>query len=219
MTRNELRDLVRQNIGRPLKNAVEDKEIDGYVLSALDWLAGEIPDFQTRTDSTGMGLVASQAEYPLPGDVLEIIFVEWNGNKLEPRSIWEWDRLGTDYRGATASNPTEFAIQGRNLVLYPPPSSTAITTAPNLVVRYIATPGLTPAGVVGLSDADQRVVAYRAAWEYLLTHPSEANAALAQGVGRLLADTLPQAQRRAADMAQDHAPRFIPLVRREDPSR
>lgn len=214
MTRASIRNLFRQNVGRPPKNQLEDSEVDDFLNSGMEWLAGEITDFHVRTDEVGLSLVAGQSEYTLPSDVLEIIWIEWNGNRLESRSTWEWRQLNTDYRGATSSNPTEFAIEGRTLILYPPPASTSITTAPYLVYRAIVSPALTAAGIVGLSEPDQRVVAYRAAWEYLLTHPSEANAALAKGIGSLLSDTLPQAQRRAADVAQDHGPRLFPVTNR-----
>jgi hypothetical protein len=214
MTRSELRDLVRQSIGRPPKNQVEDSEIDAYFNSGLTFLAGEL-DYRVRIDSLSLVLTAEQRRYPLPDDVLEIVWVEWNSNRLESRSIWEWDRLGTDYVDGTSGNPLEFAVQGRELILFPPPDTGAVETAGSLVYCYLSTgEGITPAGVVGLSDADQRVAAYRAAWEWLLTHPTEQNAALAQGVGSLLRDGLPQALRRAADVAMDQNVRFFPVSRR-----
>lgn len=203
-----LRSELRELIGDPSKAEVDDERLQRYLLSAAEWLASELRAF-IRTDEQSLALVANQQEYLLPTDVEWLLWIEYNGDRLTPASTNLWVRDSTDWRGETAGTPTEFAVEGRNLILRPKPSAAAIVTDAALSYRYMSSaPSLTASGAPGLSDLDQRLALYEAALEYAGTHPSEENAARAQFYGQQIARLLPAAKARAENRLENYIPEF-----------
>lgn len=205
---------IRRRIGGANVTDVSNADLTEYLTAGLEWLAESLHYRCVTWEHLGM--TASQQEYPLPEDMLLPVFVEWNGNRLTPSSIYTWDRSGTKWRGATAATPREYAIFARKLILMPPPSSDAITTDSALTMRYIASAEpLGEGGVPGLTDGEQRLACYHAAWEYLVNHPSEENMARAGGYRTLIEKFEAEARRRRTQPHDNEfAPGFKPAVSR-----
>lgn len=190
MTERVLLSEFRERIGAPSPNDVSDRRLRSYSTSAMEWLAGEVGS-NVRTDEFSLVINSSTNEYPLPSDLLSMVWMEWNGTRLEPASISERDRDQENWRTLTASSPTQYAIQGRSVILLPPPSASAVSTDSIISYRYIAsaTP-IGPDGPHGLSEADSWVIVWRSAYEFCIANPSEENAArvaaYAPVVGELL---------------------------------
>lgn len=179
MIENEFYSDLRELIGNPNTNAVTNRKLRPYLVYSLEYLAEEL---EYNVVTSDIALVADQLEYTLPSDLTHIVWVEWNTNRLEPFTTFGWENDGTDWRDATSNSPTGYAVQGRHLILNPPPSSTAIATSGVVTVRYIgASAGMNAGGTPGLSVLDQRLVVYQAALDYCVANPSDENAARAQG--------------------------------------
>lgn len=199
MTDTELVSHLRERVGSPSVDTVSERRLREYLASALEWLAGEL-EFHVRTLPDALSLTAETYEYPLPADCLRVLWLEWNETKLEPGSVASWVRDGRDWRNATAGNPTGYAVEGRQLVLYPPPSSDAVTTDGAVTLSYLATsPGVDASGVPGLTNTDLWCAVYAAAIEYLGNHPTDENQARLPHCREQLALRLPQARARHAD--------------------
>lgn len=188
---------MRRRIGSPRVNDVPNSTLLSYVSSGLQWLA-DILEYTVRTDELSFALTEDEPELLLPDDVGEIISVDWNDTILTPSSVWKWERENSNWRTADGSTPSEYAIQARKLILFPPPSEDAVDDDDTLTVRYIAAAGeMGESGPVGLNEMDQWLAIYRAALEYLRFHPSEINAALQRGCEAEIAERLPRARKRA----------------------
>jgi len=200
---------IRALIGNPDPNEVTDRELDKHIIPALEWMVAKLK--YTIETEEHLPLVADQQEYIIPRDAAWIIWVEWDFNKLTPSTHYRWERQGIIWRNQASGVPTEFAIQGRRIILLPPPSSSAVSTNPWLIMRYInSTPGLDASGTPQLSDLDQQLVLYRAAVRYLRAHPSDENMARIQGYNDEINDLIPAARDRARQWAEDYYPHMWP---------
>ena len=188
---------------------MSNRELDSHILPALNWVAIQLK-YAVVTENNII-LTAGIREFPIPKDLGWVVFVEWNTQRLQPSSTYRWDREGTDWRNAAPGNPTEFAlvVGGRNITLFPPPSSAAIAIDPSITIRYISSaPKLESDGTPQLGDLDQELVLYRAAIRYLRAHPNDVNMARVQGYLDEIADILPAAKRRAENPIEDFFPHF-----------
>lgn len=202
MTDAEVIGHLRERLGKLSVDEAPDRQLREYLASSMEWLAGEL-DYSIRTHPNAIGLVAGEYMYPLPADCLLILWIEWCEQRLTPASLFGWVRDGKDWRHLTSANPAEYALEGRQLILAPPPSSTAITSDPFLDLSYIAgAPDLNGAGVRGLSDTDMWCVIYSAACEYLGVRPSEENSLRYAFCERQVMKLLPQAKKRHMDPVQ-----------------
>lgn len=206
---------LRQLIGSPGPNETTDAFLEPYVEGALEWLCAELR-YRVVTETQAIGLVASQIDYPLPDDVMTLIRVEWNGNRLPPSSVFSWDRVSTNWPEETAGNPKEYALLGRRLYLLPPPSSSAVSTDGFLTLRYFAGPaGIGANGPFELDPVARRLALWEAALEYCISHPSDENQARAGAYGAQITRLLPGARDRATLPAEDFRPRiFVSTGRR-----
>ena len=196
MTTNELYKHFRILIGNPSKEEVANDELRDHLIASFDWLANKLK-YLVRQDNQGVTLVASQIEYPLPKDLLWIIWISWNNEKLTPASQYRWDRDESNFRTITASTPSEYAVQGDKLLLMPPASAAAIVTTPYLVVKSIVTPVVLEAGgPKGLADSDCWLALYKSAVRYLLPRRSDENQARIADYRLEIADLLPVAKAR-----------------------
>jgi len=192
-------------IGNPDENDVTNRQLDSHIFPALEWMASELK-YSIRTEEN-LILESGVREYPLPDNFAYSIWFEWNTNKLVPSTTYRWERIGTDWRDINASNPAEYAIQGRNIILVPPPSASAISTDSSLAYRYItSSPGMDAGGTPGLGDLDQQLVLYRAAIRYCRSHPTDTNLARVSEYRDELGDLIPAAKRRAENLIEDYYP-------------
>jgi hypothetical protein len=184
----------------PSPEEVSDRLLDSCLADALSWLASELK-YDIRTNEQ-IGLTAGQFEYPLPQDLSHVIWIEWNGKVLDPTSTYLVNATGGSWREQDANATlSEYAIQGRKLILLPPPSAAAITTDPYLSWRYIASGGeMGESGVPGLSDLDLQIARYQAACNWLTDHITAENLTVFQAkiaaYTEMIARLLPNAKRR-----------------------
>ena len=176
MNLDALYSALRNRIGNPPltgEGTVTDRTLLDFLTRGMEYLAGEL-QFSITTATTGITLVADTIEYEFPDDVLEFLWIEHNGVRLTPSSADLWERDGVDWRDATSATPREYAVQGRNVIFYPPPNAAAVTADSTPDFRYIATaPALSSAGTDRLGDQDQMLAVYWAAWNYCLLHGAE----------------------------------------------
>lgn len=209
----------RNLIGSPDVRTVSADDLRRRYHSQLEWLAGELR-YAVRVDERSLGLVASEQDLPLPRDAGQLLWVEYNGTALTPATVAEWVRDGTDWRGATAGTPREYAVQARTLILYPKPSSAAVTTDSLLSFAYIqAAPELQASGTPLLSDQDVWLAIYAAAGEWLGLHPSQENLIRRQVCETELQKRLPQARMRHQQPVRNHNPRQKFATRRTGTAR
>lgn len=204
-TLDSLRSEFRKRIGNPDVREAPDRDLDSFLQRAWEWVAGEL-DLSVTTDTSTLALTADTMELALPSDLLIILFVEWNGVRLKGSSVFEWDRAGVDWRGAASVDTLrEYAVQGRKLILYPPPSSDAVTTDSAMTVRYYtqgAALASSSAAAPSLGEGDQMLVVERAAWQWNMLRAGEpkplgtAAMSRAQANQASLAQLMIQAKRR-----------------------
>ena len=196
-----IRSKLRRLIMNPSPEEVSDTLLDSCFADALAWLASELR-FDIHTDEQ-IPLTAGQFEVPLPQDLAWLLWIEWNGKVLDPTSTFLVNGTGGSWRQQEANDSlSEYAIQGRKLILLPPPSATAITTDPYLSWRYIASGGeIGESGVPGLSDLDLQIARYQAACNWLTDHITAENLSVFQAkiaaYTEMIARLLPNAKRRA----------------------
>lgn len=206
-SREEIYAELRELISNPDPNDVSNRQLESYIVPALERLAIELKYSIVTLDT--FPLVADQLEYILPNDVMSVIFVEWNEIRIQPSSIYQWDREGLDYRRISSSNPREYAVRSRTMLLGPPASSAAIATDPYLTVQYIAsTPGMDAGGTPGLGNLEQQCVLYLAAIRYLRARPSEENLARLQGYQQEFTEQLPALRKFAQNRIEDYFPHW-----------
>lgn len=214
MNQQELYAELRRHIGNPDVDAVADRELQRYLVSGLNWLADEL-QFAVRTEPRAVALSADAGDYPLPPDCRQLVWAEWNNRRLEPASTQRWERDGTHYRQAASGNPTEYAVWGRTLVLYPPPSSAAITTSAFVALRYFAQPELNAGGVLDLGEADCHLAVLQAAVEWAALHAEQPDSAIRLEPLMALRDERLQAARTRAQVPTvDYEPDIRPWTRR-----
>ncbi len=214
---------MRKRIGNPDIREAPDRELSDFLQHAWEWVAAEL-DLSVTTDTTTLALTADVMELALPSDALILLFVEWNGVRLKGSSVFEWDRAGVDWRGSASVDVLrEYAVQGRKLILYPPPSSTAVSTDSALTVRYYAqgaTLATSSTAAPSLSEGDQMLVVERAAWQWNMLRSGEqpplGQAALARANANQasLSQLLPQAKRRWQTQVIDAQPGISYRTRR-----
>lgn len=163
---DELLADVRERAGDPSIDEVPDRKLLVYLRSAARWLAGEL-ELRVHTDSQWLQPTASVYEYPLPADVTELLWVRYGGKYLNPVMVSSWTRDGIDYTAATAGTPIDYAVEGRTLLLYPPPSSTIISSYPWLVASFLRVDGDANATESWLPAGGQDLLTMKAAQEYL----------------------------------------------------
>ncbi len=209
MTAAQIRGELRRLLG-VRANEVPDRELDSFLIPALDWLASELK-FDIVTDEN-IGITAGQADVSLPSDFMVMLWVEWNGNRLTTDSVTDFDRTG-NWRTATSGVPSLWGIQGRTLVLNPPPDAASVTTDATLSWRYMGCgQRLTEAGVPGLSDSDLLLVRYDSAIGWLSAHPTSENQAKIQAFTAQIARRLPAAKRRWENATLRYHPTIRPLT-------
>lgn len=205
MNRLQIYSSLRELIGNPDPNDVTNVQLEAMLVPALEWLAVKL-DYAIYTD-TSFQIQTNQETYLLPDDFGSMICVEWNASRLIPTSIYEWHRDGVNYLSATPGSLKEYAIRGRNLILYPPPTSAVVTTDPFLIIQYIGSAVMMDTqGTPQLSKLDQELLVLRAAVRYCRTHPSEENAFKIREYNAEIEELLPAARDRAQNSIEDYDP-------------
>jgi hypothetical protein len=184
---------------------------------SLVWLASELQIDVIEDDDILLGV--NQIEYPIPRNMAWMIWVEYQGVLLWPTSTYAMNlnttnlRTGVnDWRSAPPGTPTQYAIEGRNIIFNPPPSAAAIANAPTMRWRWIgsADDGLDVEGTPSLSDMDQQLVRYDAAIGWLSAHPTQDNAARIAAYTAEINRRLPAARKRWQNPQMSYYPVFSP---------
>lgn len=210
MTAAELRGMVRQYCGNPSVNQVPDRELDNYIRPALVWLANSLKWVEVITDNQ-IALVAGQAEYPLPRGFAWLVWVEVGTQLLTPTTTYALNAFGGDWRQTPNAPPTQYAVEGRSLILNPAPDAGTVASYPVFAWRYIGTgDDLVASGTPELSDMDQQLVYTQAAIEWLGVHPSDENQIRIQNYGSRIETLLPIAKQRWENAITTLYPTFSP---------
>lgn len=216
---NDLYADMRERIGGLNPQEVSDRVLALYLTTALETLASEL-EYSYTTDTTTIALVADTQEYTLPATLNFLLWVEWNDKRLTPKSTFDWDRSGVDWRGADSGTPSEYAVQGRKLIFNPPPDSDAVTDDSAATIRYIAaSAGYTTSGATNMADQDTLLAVYLAAAEWLGMHPSNENLARKATLDERIALMLPRAKKRNKNAAFGFQPQVIVETRRSGAAR
>jgi hypothetical protein len=190
--------------------------LDLFITPSLVWLASQLK-MDVQTDEQ-VPFVAGQAEYPLPRSLCWILWVEVNGALLVPTSTYAMNLNTTnvsagviDWHAATPGTPVQYAVEGRSLIINPPPSADFIATTPTFAWRWIGTgENLTPATTPELSDMDQQLVRYDAAIGWLSAHPTPENQARIAAYTAEINRRLPAAKQRWENALQSWYPSLSP---------
>jgi len=174
---------LRTRIADPSPDDVTDRELTLFLLPALETLAGSL-GYVIVNAETAFSLEAGTYRYDLPDDCDRLLWVEWSGNRLTPSSMSKWVRDGRNWRTAAAAVPTEYAVEARTLVLFPPPSAATVGQSQFLPVSYIAFAAGSAPGE-GLADADWWVAIYKAAIDWWGQHPGTDQVGLARSQAML----------------------------------
>lgn len=187
-------------------------------MPSLVWLASELQVDINEDDA--IPLVADQFAYTLPRNLAWMIWVELNGNLLTPTSTFAMNLNTsnvvtggfTSWRSAPSGTPVQYAIEGRDLILNPPPSSGFVATTKTLRWRWIGASdeGWQMDGTPQLSDMDQQLVRYDSAIGWLSAHPSQDNQARIQAYTAEIQRRLPAAKQRWSNPSLGFYPRFTP---------
>ena len=87
---------IRELLGDLDPNEYTNRKLQFYATTALEQLAAEL-EYLIREGEL-IGLVADATTYPLPEDLLSIIWLSYGNLPLDPASTWLWDRDGTTWR-------------------------------------------------------------------------------------------------------------------------
>jgi hypothetical protein len=224
---------MRRRIGQPSQNEVPDRELQETLSSSIEWLAGYLRFCQV-TDLE-IPLAANQMEYQIPRDALLFSWVLIGQNLLQPTSTWainssavttQTSQQSRSWLTAVPGTPSRYAIEGRELILNPPPSATFVATTPVMAWRYIGTGslwteqneiGMGVNGSPGLSTLDEDLVMYYAAAEWLGMRLVNAPADRIPGIQAQIAELkdqisrrLPESKKRWELRIQDYAPTSRP---------
>jgi hypothetical protein len=136
---------------------------------ALERLFREL-ECRIETQPTVIQLRENERRYPMPPDMVRPITVRLGLTEddgivnLIPDSVYRWGRDSVPWETAESGVPGRFAIQSRNIILYPPPDDTSVSTYPYASVLYIASsPKMQAQGVQGTTDNDLLTAIYDAA--------------------------------------------------------
>ncbi len=164
---------------------------------------------------------ANEPRIELPRDLLYMMWVQLSNTLLTPTSTYainsgavttQTSQTSGSWLTATPGLPNRYAIEGRELILNPPPTAAVIAQTPFLTWRYMGTGtvwteqseiGLGVGGQPGLSALDEDLLMYYAAQEWIS--------------GRLInmkAEQLPAAQAQIAELEKQIARRLPEAKRR-----
>lgn len=175
---------LRLRVGDMSPNATTQDTLRRFYASALERLAQKLK--WNIPLPTTLTIPAQEYRIPMPDDLMQILWVECNGNRITPDSVNRWIRDRVQYGVSTvqATTPSLYAMQGRRLLFYP-----VFSADTEIVLSYIAhSPRLQPGGITGLPWADLMVAVYDAAAEYLSYFPGDTPEAQAKAAGLLKAN-------------------------------
>lgn len=114
---------VKRQFGDESGVQIQDADIIRWINDAQRDIAMKHSLLQTKATSN---VVASQADYTLPTDLLNLFSVRYNGARLTEFSIQEVDLDGLAANPTSTGTPDSFTYFGDLLTLYPTPA-TALT--------------------------------------------------------------------------------------------
>jgi hypothetical protein len=219
MTDKTLLAELRELIGNSSVNETNNRQLLSHLNAALAWFA-EVMRHHVVTDEHAIALVEDQRAYPLPNTLSRLLWVEHNSIRLEPTSTFQHEQQGGNWRTVASASPSQYAIEGRELILIPPPDDDAIEDDGYLAMRYIAAPEeLGADGSAGLSELDYQIVLYKAAIRWLRSHPSDINRAMVVEYKEELNELVGAAKRRQMNPHETFQPNMAISVTRQGAAR
>lgn len=226
MTVANLTGRLRRRIGNPTLNEASDREMLERLSTSLSWLSAYLK--WTYVTDLDMPLTAGQPAYALPRGCLYLSFVQLGPNILTPTSTWAINSgaVTTATSGPSGSwltalpgLPNRYAVEGRELLLNPPPDAGTVLTYPAMTWRYVAVGtewtqqseiGFGAQGMPSLSEVDEDLLMYDAAIGWCVDHPSPDNQQRLQGFQAEIQRRLPEAKRRWENAISDYLPTARP---------
>lgn len=169
--------VTMRSLWRELTNERDTaRPTDSVVDIYLDWGIQEINrrvHYHYVTDATSVTLIAGQQEYVLPVDTIEVVWVQYSGQRLlDKGDVEQWRRLNEDWRNEPLGEPQFWAHYGANMVIRPAPSAEAVATAANLTLRRKNTPpSVTTNGAEQLPTEAWRLVVMYGAFLWSSCYP------------------------------------------------
>lgn len=185
------------------------RELETRLAAAAAALGAKL-QWVIKEETQALRLAADQVEYVLPADVDLILAASWGTTTLTPFSARAEDRDLSSWRlTASVSNPSQYAVEGRTLLLNPPPSADAIETDPFLRFRYVGCPsGYDLADGRYLGESERWLLVYRTCIDYLTRENKPEKAGMLALARQNYEDMLPDAMGRTVN----RVPGFQPPV-------
>lgn len=170
-----MRNLWREYNNERSTAVVPDATVDIYLDGGLQELNRRL-HYHYTTDTTSIALVAGQQEYSLPGDFIEMAWMQFGAFRvLEKGDTEQWRRRGDDWRNEPQGEPRYWAIYGNKLILRPAPSAEAVAANATLTFRYVsAPPSVTTNGAEQLSSQAWRPAVYWGTYQWCNAYPDSA---------------------------------------------
>ena len=152
---------------------VADATVDIYLQESVETLNRRIRYHYTDS-SVSITLVAGTQEYAVPTDLMELKFLEWNGQELIKSSVEEFRRKGIKWRQESQGLPEEWYIYANKVGFRPNPSAAAVAISATPTIRYISRPAAVSGGFAQLDINDWGIIVYRAVALWSWAHPDSA---------------------------------------------
>lgn len=138
---------VRRSFGDNNSVEVTDSDIIRWINDGMREITYQLELLQVKATAA---TVAGTSNYDLPGDLLKLHSIKWQGSQLQFVSLEQAEQL-IPYKDNTAQfptgTPTHYWVWGQQLYLYPAPSSAGSADLEAYYNRYpveIASPTDTP---------------------------------------------------------------------------
>jgi len=137
MKPSKIKELVREQANEPAAAFWSDNEIYLYMHAGEIMLADETNSTE-KTDTTTTTVVGT-ADYTKPTDVVNILYLQWDGFPITKVDVREFDLVSGAYFGSTADQGNVYYYRefGNTITLYPTPNATK-----TLKYYYVAEPTL-----------------------------------------------------------------------------
>ena len=180
MTRSELVTRVAQLIGDPSNQRFTTTELQNEIQK---WQEQFVLDTKCLIDVDTDSIIADQASYDLPTDILDTVRIAVNGLKIERTSEYDLDVLYNQDWSDDEGTPRKYYIDldpnNKKIVFYPIPQAGDVGTN-NIVHEYIKLPpalssdSSVPLDSHTLLAAYHDAIAYGAAGSLLNIQPDQA---------------------------------------------
>jgi len=169
-----MRSLWRDLVNELDSATITDTMADTYIQRGLEAL-NRLARYHWTTDSASITLVAGQQEYPLPTNIMEIEWIEWQGKELDKESMALWRRGSDPWRTEPDGAPRGWCQYGQTLIFRPTPDAATVAKQANPILRCVTMPdSFTTFGPLQLQQENWPIPVFYAAALWSTCHPESA---------------------------------------------